>query len=547
MSLWSDVGSEISAVVKSEILELILPELLNCQKTIESCSGPSDALALLSAVETALAIPGPNGLPSVIEEQGQDYLAAAKKCETVASDLKSVAKNQLPTSWKGDVAETASDAVAAVSLEVGTTKTTIERAGHALVSWAADLETAQRADRNGRKSLDMAKEKLGVAILATVGAYFHPDDFAAARRDASDGIAALISAAKDAKNSGSTTARLLNQLANEARAERVHGKGLDPLDAVVLAAEKNPGGPADAGDILTATQLNRGSQLLDGMSEADRQQFEKLLAQAKSSEEAAYLWKALAAGHSMSEIQQFSGLIHPYGSDPTWLAEHLSPTFTSLASAQQSSSNLDLTYMGKDVTIGGYTLYSQGNIGDCVAASTVVAQAGLDPTYMLRLTTGNQPGAQGADSPEAFQQRLQDAYTSQYVEGQKADGSAQTYPQVDDGIGDKGIESLANSDLGRATGTSYHYVALNGSDANQNALPQIESAVDSGKPVPVDVVGAPGGHQMMIIGHDGDKLEIYNPWGFTSWVTESQFVNNQLGSLTPGDDLRTVTAVTLPS
>jgi hypothetical protein len=88
----------------------------------------------------------------------------------------------------------------------------------------------------------------------------------------------------------------------------------------------------------------------------------------------------------------------------------------------------------------------------------------------------------------------------------------------------------------------------NNSD-RQNALPAIEQSVDAGKPVPIDVTNGKEGHQMMIIGHDGDKLEVYNPWGYTSWVSESQFVNNQLGSLTTtaGDgSMKTASGLELP-
>ncbi|WP_436957069.1 hypothetical protein [Streptomyces sp. SudanB182_2057] len=51
-----------------------------------------------------------------------------------------------------------------------------------------------------------------------------------------------------------------------------------------------------------------------------------------------------------------------------------------------------------------------------------------------------------------------------------------------------------------------------------------------GRPVPIGVEGyeADGtrhGHAMMIIGQEGDKLEIYNPWGQTTWVSEDDFVN----------------------
>ena len=36
---------------------------------------------------------------------------------------------------------------------------------------------------------------------------------------------------------------------------------------------------------------------------------------------------------------------------------------------------------------------------------------------------------------------------------------------------------------------------------------------------------------MMIIGHQGDQLEIYNPWGYSYWVSESSFTDGQINNV----------------
>jgi hypothetical protein len=57
----------------------------------------------------------------------------------------------------------------------------------------------------------------------------------------------------------------------------------------------------------------------------------------------------------------------------------------------------------------------------------------------------------------------------------------------------------------------------------------------------------------MIIGHDGGQLKIYNPWGYTVSVSESDFVNNRLSAVTAeglGDNptgYKNVESVLLPS
>jgi hypothetical protein len=354
-----------------------------------------------------------------------------------------------------------------------------------------------------------------------------------ALQQATAGANGRVSAAQRAQDSGTATASLLNQLAQRARAERVSEGQTDAISAVVLANDKNPGGATDDTDILTPNELSRASQRLDGLSAADQAAFEKLVADSKSPTEAAYLWKALAAGHTVAQVSRFDTAIHPHGDDPTWLAGHLTPDLSNPQSGTETTSPDFMTYQGQSFSKldpQGWDVYDQGKPGDCVAASTVVAQATLDPVTMLDLTTGGT--ADGDDSPQAFHDRLQQLYVAQYVKGQQADGDSSTYPKTDGGLGSKGETVLANSDLAPATGSTYHYVGLGSTSDRQNAVSSIEQSVDAGKPVPLDVTDGNEGHQMMIIGHDGDKLEVYNPWGYSAWVTENQFVNNQLGSLT---------------
>jgi hypothetical protein len=90
-----------------------------------------------------------------------------------------------------------------------------------------------------------------------------------------------------AQNSGEATG-ILTYLAGQARAERAEANGMDPLDAVVLA-DQHIAASDGGGDILTADELARASQLMNGMSAVQAQQFEDLLANAKAPQ---------AGGHS---------------------------------------------------------------------------------------------------------------------------------------------------------------------------------------------------------------------------------------------------------
>jgi uncharacterized protein YukE len=513
-----------------------LSDLQGCQSTIDSGWSIVAAPLLVSAIDSALGVPAPDGSPAAISGQASAYQKASATCKQVADQLNDVARNKLPAAWRGDVAETASEAVSALSDEATATAAVLSQAGEALHAWADNLTTAQHNDSSGRGTLQSAKGRLGplggwLSSFIEVG---DPEDFVIAVAEAQSGIATMVNAASLAQNSAEDTAATLNALAGQARASRVSASGLDPLDAA------SDGG----GSILTAAELARASQLLNGMTPAQQREFEELLADAKSPAEAAYLMKALAAGNSLAAIEQFDKLIHPYGDNLAWLSQHLAPDL-----AQDTYDGQAEYYTpdkGKPGWYFQWPTYTQGEVGDCVAASTVVAQANLDPVYMLKLTTGDQPGVAGSDTQTAFIHRLQTAYISNYQQGQRADGGG-IYPKVDDGLGEPGINLLANSDLGSATGTAYHYVSLNGSSDNLAILPKVEQSVDSGQPVPIDVTGPGGAHQMVIIGASGNELEIYNPWGSTHWVTTQQFVNNQLGSAAPGGNMPTAAALEIPS
>lgn len=519
-----------------------LSDLESAKTLIEvaTWAGPS---ALAVAIADALGPPAPAGSPSAINAQADAYAKAAAECGVVAKDIDAVATNSLPQAWRGAVAETAAQAVQAVGADVQNMQTVLDKAVPALRKWAQTLAWAQATDTAGVALLNEAKGSLGFLGVEVW-------NLPTAIQQALDGVNMRIAAASVAQDTGTSTASLLNQLADQARAERVAQDSMDPLSAVVLASETNPGGSVDGGKILTENQLARGSQVLDGMSASDQASFQRLLAQCQSPQEAAYLWKALAAGHSLSQVQQFDAAIHPHGNDPAWLAGHLTPDFGNDKNNSETGTAAFLTYQGQqfgNLDHQGWGIYDQGNVNDCVAASTVVAQASVDPITMLSLTTGGT--ANGDDSPAAFHQRLQNMFVQNYIEGQKADGDANTYPKQDTGLGSSGETVLANQDLGPSTGSQYHYVSLGSDSDRQNALPSIEQAVDAGKPVPIDVTNGNEGHQMMIIGHDGDKLEVYNPWGYTSWVSESQFVNNQLGNLTTtaGDgSMKTADGLELP-
>ena len=168
--------------------------------------------------------------------------------------------------------------------------------------------------------------------------------------------------------------------------------------------------------------------------------------------------------------------------------------------------------------------------------STVTAHAATDPLYALELTTGGHPGDPEYDNPEAFEERMRDEETRVYDVRDDKD---------QEGMTDDESEEIADDEIGEHTGSDYENRDLEDAGDREDALPEIRDSVNAGRPVPVSVRGDDSGHQMMIIGQEGDKLQIYNPWGFTTWVSEDDFINGRMAGASD-DRLPTPTSVRLP-
>ncbi|MEU4119605.1 hypothetical protein AB0F71_34550 [Kitasatospora sp. NPDC028055] len=522
-----------------------MSKVADLQKAQQAITHPGSGLflgvELLGAIDKALAVPGPAGNPGTIRERAKEYAETAKAYAKASTDLGSVADKELPNAWTGSVAQNATQSIKALASELTVSQKTLEQASTQLNAWADALEAARNTDAQGITALENIQKSLGHDA-------FDVGKAIAAIDPANTAVGTRIAAAQAAESSGTRTASLLNQLAAKARTERAGQGTVDPLAALVMANEKGPGGNEDGDYILSANQLDRAEQALSVMGGADQLAFQQLVSGAKSPEEAAYLWKALAAGHSIPDIQQFAAQIHPHGDDPVWLSDHLVPALGSDPAQQESTtSQVGLTYKGT-VILGNRQIYDQGGYNDCVAASTVVAGLKLDPVTMLQVTTGNMPDVPGADSPQYFQQRLQQLYLGQYKQGQLANGNEKIYPDDTGGIGPKGNTFLADQNLGKATGSTYEYVNLSTDDDRRTAVARIEKAVDEGKPVPFCTTGKAGAHQMVIVARDGDRLQVYNPWGHSEWVTEDQFIHSQMnaGGITNNEEMNTPYGAELP-
>ncbi|SED52150.1 hypothetical protein SAMN05216532_4814 [Streptomyces sp. 2231.1] len=489
---------------------------------------------LLDQIDGALFACAPVGDTATLESLGKRYRGQVDKAGDVHDRVHKVARKGLPEVWVGDTSVLASDAVGAAGRAATKMAEAFEGGAKALIALADALTDAQKQDTEGRSRMRQAKQQLG-GKDGFLDRMIETDEekkaLASARSVAAAGVDLMHKAAVAADDAVRAATRDLNKWAAEARAGKMHTGELSAVDRLMLADSSGPAGAADYNEILTAGDLERSGRAMDRLSAADRTRMETLLAHASSPQEKAYLMKALAAGHGVDDIAAFDGKIH--GKDPAWLQQHLSPIVTKGDSLKDEGTdpgnganvNTDLQSFGTQQWSQG----GDGSEGTCVASSTVTARAMVDPVYALSLTGG--PTGQEND-PAAFRRRLVDEQHRVHEEGH---GGANY-----NGMGQDGKTEVVNKEISPETGSSYELHEVRDADARRNILPDIEKAVAEGRPVPIgvegyDAKGERSGHAMMIVGQEGDKLEIYNPWGQTTWVSENDFVN---GGMAKASDSR---------
>ncbi|MEU6235208.1 peptidoglycan-binding protein [Kitasatospora sp. NPDC047058] len=496
---------------------------------------------LISAIKGALAVHAPLGDPGVIEATGKRYQRAAADSNQLHQDVMTVANAGLPDVWTGSTGAKAAEVVAAAARAVDQQTTALHNGGIALLHLADALRSAQSQDGTARSGLQQVLSSLG-GEDGWFDDWFEGDDEEEARKQAQQAavphVDAMLNAARKADEAARAAARDLNKLASEARAGKMRTNGVTAADKLVLAETSGANGPTELNELLTANDMQRSGEYLDKMNDKDRADFEKLLADSKSPQERAYLMKALAAGHSMDEIRAFQGKIH--GKDPQWLREHLTPVYTEDEDRASGGTNGNGSNKNTDHVRFGTAQWQQADTeGTCVASSTVTARAMVDPLYALDLTGG--PSGQEND-PEAFKQRL---LAEQHRVHKEGDGGKNW-----DGMKPDGKEKVLEKEVSPHTGADFDYKKMPDSDARRELLPDIEKAVADGKPVPVGVEGYDkdgkrSGHAMMIVGQEGNMLQIYNPWGTTTWVSEEDFVNGHMDGASD-NRLPTAYAVHLP-
>jgi hypothetical protein len=491
-----------------------LDRLKSRQTEIYRDYGVWGSTGLAWSAEHGAAEPRLHGTADVIEGDLADaFDHASRHLYDAQQALTDIAKLHLDGVWAGTAHTAAAAVVQALHNDVSNAFDTFLEIAGRLRTYGERLKPAMNDDEASRDALlraaAAANDLTWGPIPKIAGLGYDGDAMRAAHHAAMAAIDGRVAAHTEGLDNAREFTSAMSDIATRARSGNLLLSLLSPLDDLLIA---------NAGDgqstILSPAMDQRVDKAITTLSATDLVRWNKLLADAKSPDQQAYLLKALAAGYSIDQITQFNTLIAAHGDDTGWLAAHLSPL--EMDSRDPNSA--------KNFNSFDSSLWTQGQDPTCVAASTVTARAQVDPLYALQLTTGGHPGDPAFENSTAFAERLRDEQKSIYSDGR------QWYVNWGlDGMTDSQSQNIADQQIAVHTGTSYTNVDMGDQQARDTTMQSVERAVDNGYPVPLTVAeDSDGRHQMMIIGHDQGRLEIYNPWGYTYWVTENDFVSGHI-------------------
>jgi hypothetical protein len=496
-----------------------LTTLLHRLGQIAVWANPATALgeaARIAAQAIAVCATEPAGDPDQLDQVAAAFQAAAGRLGGVERQLRAVSATALPDVWRGLAGGTAQTAVAALGSGVGAAPPAFAGVHGTLRALAEAIRAARAKHRDGRARLRGAYDRLAHPTLRVLGLSVpepvsDPAQVLRAVEDAAAGLRLCQEAYAIAEDAGRHAASRLRDAAGKARVGAIAtGDRFSPLDAASLAdqafgADRPPA--FDTG-VLTAAQVRRASQTLAGMPAGDYAGVRRLLTAAGSDTERAYLLKALAAGHPLADVDRFAAQIR--GRPDSWLDAHLS--------LLRPGGDQPLSYADGS---GARIRIDQYDATTCASMSVLAVRSMADPIFTLGLTTGGPGGSDSAAEVDrrlsAEQQRIHDESTHRAL-------GPLDYPQAI-GTPPWGVADQLNR-YATATGTRYGSRLVDSADAAQidTALSDVERAVDAGHPVPVLVGDAVPKHYVLVVGHEGGSLQVYEPTGGeTVTVSETDF------------------------
>jgi hypothetical protein len=439
------------------------------------------------------------------------FASAARDADPIGADLHTMADQKLPDVWQGDVAVTAAQVVNDAGDLVQQLPPAFTYAGSAIDSYAGTLTQLEGKRQELLQQLYNASHSVPNVDVFGIDIPIDPAEWSAWIAAIRNLIYGSIDLYNDLQDAADILAGEFADVQSKAGAGMAVKAGMNLTDAVVLAATT-----VDGSDLLGSAQLTRLAEIMAAMTPAERARLDAVLGQ-NSALAQAYILKALAAGNPLSRVLTFAGQIR--GEPNPWLIDHLSLGGTAG----------ELSYDGVPLI--------QSTQTECGSASIVAAQALSDPIFAYGLTTGPGgtalTGTQFAANVAAEDQATHDFTNTVWPQ------SLGTSPW---GVA-AGMNGGAAGGVGNPAGPAGYGVTWVDDTDPRNSYPALQqaiSAVDAGYPVPILLAPTLGNlgngmHYVLITGHSGNQLSIYDPEGGTiTQVPESDFLNGDMQAYDQG-------------
>jgi hypothetical protein len=496
--------------------------IINRLEQVAELSNPIGLAEAIAGVTAILQDPLPGGAGG-LDGLAAAFSAAAGDAQPTGSELQALAEQKLPDVWRGDVAASACEIISDAASLVEQLPPAFRNAASAIDAYAGTLRRLEEQREVLLQQLYQVSQEGPSANFFGLTVPLDPAVWSAWVTAVRNLIYGSIDLYNDLQDAADILAGQFADVQARAEAGSAVKAGLDLPDAVVLAATT-----VNGSDLLGSAQMTRLAQFLSEMSPTDRARLDAALADASPLAQA-YILKAVAAGNPLGSVLSFAGDIND--KSDAWLINHLS-----LGSIPGMLSYDDQALIQETQT-------------ECGPTSIVAAQVLSDPIYAYQLTTGanGQPLTAAQFSANVGQQ---DAATHSYVDTVSPwPESAGTSPW---GMA-AGMNAGAASGVGNPAGSAaygVHWVDDTDPRSAYPALQQAVSAVDAGYPVPVLLAPTLGNlgngmHYVLITGHSGNELSIYDPeGGAITQVPVSDFLNGDMQAFDQGSPH--VNAVILP-
>jgi hypothetical protein len=289
---------------------------------------------------------------------------------------------------------------------------------------------------------------------------------------------------------------------------------LDKLKALGGKAKDKATAKSPQHLILGSAQAARAKKRLAGMSKPDKQKYEALQAGTKVHEEKQFITKALAAGHSVAELETFAKKIA--GKDAKWMQDNLSLTGSSTGEGVQQQ-------------------WSHS----CNATTVEAVRGELDPIYALKVHEDNPNLGQVDDSDATAKNPTlaadQKAMLTSTYHGKASDDHSGVAANRDDGASGSGrwANDLLNK-MSDVTGMTYDTKKIGSGATTEDAMKAIDRNTATGTPVPIVIGNAQDEFTHYVLVTASDKgppkqYSIHDPWsGKTLIRTEKQLKDGTL-------------------